>query len=63
MGEVIQFPTPKKPPVKEPEGPVATLIISDGVFSVPGHAMPYPSAPAVDSRYMKALEEQRKKDD
>jgi hypothetical protein len=39
---------------------VTTLIISDGVYSMPGAAFPFPAAAAVDPKYMAALEKQKK---
>jgi hypothetical protein len=43
----------------EVAGPVKTLIISDGVYSMPGAAFPFPAAAAVDPKYLAALEKQK----
>jgi hypothetical protein len=40
---------------------VKTVVISDNVFSVPAEAFAWPSAGAVDPKYAKALEEQKRK--
>lgn len=74
MGDVVPFPkmnkihdnetAPKdKTSYKErnPDYKAKTLIISDNVFALPGEAMPFPSAPAVCPKYLKALEEQKQK--
>jgi hypothetical protein len=67
MAEIIQFPGRKPEPedviavVDQAQGRAKTVVISSDVLSIPGEAFPFPSAPAVDSRYMRALEEQKKK--
>jgi hypothetical protein len=62
--EIIPFPTKvvpiEEPPVDLNSGKVTTLIISDGVYSMPGAAFPFPSAAAVDPKYLAALERQKK---
>jgi hypothetical protein len=68
--EIIQFPNRRLEPkavavfddteLAQPEGKVTTLIISDGVYSMPGAAFPFPAAAAVDPKYMAALEKQKK---
>jgi hypothetical protein len=62
--EIIPFPTKivpiEEPPVDPTIGKVTTLIISDGVYSMPGAAFPFPSAAAVDPKYLAALERQKK---
>jgi hypothetical protein len=63
--EIIPFPKKivpvEEPPVDPSTGKVTTLIISDGVYSMPASMFKWPSAGPVDSRYAKALEEQKKK--
>jgi hypothetical protein len=65
--EIIQFPNARREPPEEwspprhcPPEKVTTLIISDGVYSMPGAAFPFPSAAAVDPKYLAALEKQKK---
>ena len=65
--KIIQFPKCIEPkctkcnPEGEDIGPVKTVVISDSVFAAPPEAFKWPSAGPVDSRYEKALEEQKKR--
>lgn len=75
MGDVIKFPKkpeePKVTKLEKNDGPYETLVhqgdtailVSKGHNFAAELPFPYPSAPAVDPRYLKAIEEQRKKDD
>lgn len=64
--KIIQFPKcldDKCCPTESPEedlGPYRTVIISDSVYSAPPEAFKWPSAGPVDSKYVKALEEQKR---
>lgn len=68
--KILQFPNRRLEPKTvavfddtelKPSGPVKTLIISDGVFSMPPQDFPFPSAPAVSPKYMEALKRQQEK--
>jgi hypothetical protein len=71
MGDVVQFPnedTPQKPKEPVSPDPYETLIHSgdEAILVSKNHVaagqleFPYPSAAAVDPKYLKAVEEQRK---
>lgn len=71
MADVIEFPKkPKKPKGPVEDGPYETLIhqgdtailVSKGHNFAAELPFPYPSAPAVDPAYLRALEKQRDDD-